>query len=100
VSLASLSEPFGVVGAVGDVGKSFESVDSEKKPRWGGGGRFKMDLPGRIMGIADDDGEGEVGEVGVDDEDAIADLVRAQALTFFEVRGLNLMAVTYGTSTP
>lgn len=67
---------------MGVVGRSLESVDKEKKPRWGGGGRFKMDLPGRIIGMADDDGEGEVGEVGADDEDAIAGLVSSQALPF------------------
>lgn len=74
VSLDSPRDPFGGVELVGEVGKSFDNVDNEKKPRWGGGGRFNMDLPGRIIGIADDDGEGEVGEVGADDEEAIAGL--------------------------
>lgn len=59
---------------LGDDGKSFENVDREKKPRWGGGGFFRIGFPGRIIGIADDDGDGDVGEsgeVGTADGDAI-----------------------------
>ena len=71
-SLDSLKKPVG--GVVGDVGKSPESAESENNPRRGGGGRFNIDLPGLIMGMAEDDGEGEEGEVGADDEEAIAGL--------------------------
>lgn len=51
--------------ALGAEGRSLENVDNEKKPRDAGGGGFlRIGLPGRIIGIAEDDGEGDVGERG------------------------------------
>jgi len=88
-SLDSLKNPVGGVGVVGDVGKSPESVESEKNPRRGGGGRFKIDLPGLMMGMAEDDGEGEEGDVGTDDEEAIRLPGISSARVLFGKRRLN-----------
>ena len=41
------------------MGRSLESRASEKKGCCGGGGRFKIDLPGIGMVTADDDADGE-----------------------------------------
>jgi len=66
-SLDSLNVPLGLLEPGGFVGNSFDNVESEKKPRCGGGGFFRIDLPGLIIGIAEDDGEGEIGDVGTDE---------------------------------
>lgn len=41
------------------VGRSLESRASEKNDCWGGGGRFKIDLPGVGIVTADDEAEGD-----------------------------------------
>ena len=41
------------------VGRSLESRASEKNDCCGGGGRFKMDLPGMGIVTADDEADGE-----------------------------------------
>lgn len=50
---------------MGAEGRSFENVENGKKLRDGGGGGFlRIGFPGRIIGIADEDGDGDVGERG------------------------------------